>query len=207
MTCLKACPHRSVEFNLRPPGIELWTTHVPRNYEVALLLLLLGGIYLHRLPEILAWLGLQIDLTQFWLHLGISILALLTPAAVVLSAYGLIKLFNTRRKPRRFIELAYGYLPLVLGGNLAHYLRLGLSEGGKIIPVTFATFGLSGEQLPILVAHPAVIAFLQGATLIFSVLLTILLTQKIARLPLSAMIWQHLAAIILAASMWVIIVF
>jgi polyferredoxin len=32
MTCLKACPHRSVEFNLRPPGIELWTTHTPRAY-------------------------------------------------------------------------------------------------------------------------------------------------------------------------------
>jgi polyferredoxin len=45
MTCLKACPHRSVEVNLRPPGIELWTTHVPRTYEVALLLLLLG-VYL-----------------------------------------------------------------------------------------------------------------------------------------------------------------
>ena len=37
MTCLKACPHRSVEFNLRPPGIELWTTHQPRSYEVALM--------------------------------------------------------------------------------------------------------------------------------------------------------------------------
>jgi polyferredoxin len=34
MTCLKACPHRSVEVNLRPPGIELWTTHNPRTYEV-----------------------------------------------------------------------------------------------------------------------------------------------------------------------------
>ena len=25
--CLKACPNNSVEFRLRPPGIELWTTH------------------------------------------------------------------------------------------------------------------------------------------------------------------------------------
>ncbi|MBD2345294.1 cyclic nucleotide-binding domain-containing protein [Anabaena subtropica] len=207
MTCLKACPHRSVEFNLRPPGIELWTTHVPHNYEVALLLLLLGGIYLHRLPELLNWLGLSLDLTQFWLHLGISILALLIPFAVISSAHGLIKLFNIRRKPRRFIELAYGYLPLVLGGNFAHYLHLGLGEGGKILPVTFATFGLNGEQLPILVAHPAVIAFLQGTILIFSVLLTIVLTQKIARQPLRVMLWQHLVAIGLGVSMWAIIVF
>ncbi|UKP00827.1 cyclic nucleotide-binding domain-containing protein [Nostoc sp. UHCC 0870] len=207
MTCLKACPHRSVEFNLRPPGIELWTTHVPHNYEVALLLLLFGGVYLHRLPELQTWLGLELDLTPFWLHLGISLLALLIPTVVVFVAYGCMQIFNLHRKVRPFIELAYGYLPLVLGGNLAHYLRLGLGEGGKILPVTFATFGLSGEQLPILVAHPAVIAFLQGATLIFSVLLTIVLTQKIARQPLRNILWQHLAAIALGLSMWVIIVF
>ncbi|MDB9378609.1 cyclic nucleotide-binding protein, partial [Nodularia sphaerocarpa CS-585A2] len=97
-------------------------------------------------------------------------------------------------------------LPLVLGGNLAHYLRLGLGEAGRILPVTLATFGLNGEQLPILVAHPAVIDFLQGATLIFSVLLTIILTQKIARQPIRALFWQHLAAIGLGISMWAIIV-
>ncbi|RCJ39157.1 AAA family ATPase [Nostoc minutum NIES-26] len=207
MTCLKACPHRSVEFNLRPPGIELWTTHVPRKYEVALLFLLLGGVYLHRLPEILSGLGLQLDLTNFWLHLGLSLLALIIPVAVTFLGYGLMQLFQFGCKPRSFVELAYGYLPLVLGGNLAHYLRLGLGEGGRILPVTFATFGLSGEQLPVLVAHPAVMSFLQGVTLIFSVLLTIVLTQKIARQPLRAMLGQHLAAIALGVSMWAIIVF
>ncbi|MUG97405.1 4Fe-4S binding protein [Scytonema sp. UIC 10036] len=205
MTCLKACPHRSVEFNLRPPGMELWTTHVPRSYEVALLFLLLGGIYLHRLPELQSWLGLHFDLTQFLPHLGLSLFALVIPVVIPFTAYGLSR-FGSQLKPRPFIELAYGYLPLVLGGNLAHYLRLGLAEGGRILPVTFATFGLNGEQLPILVAHPAVIAFLQGSTLIFSVLFTVILTQKIARQPMRSLFWQHLAAIGLAASLWVIIV-
>ncbi|MBW4564457.1 MAG: sigma 54-interacting transcriptional regulator [Mojavia pulchra JT2-VF2] len=206
MTCLKACPHRSVEFNLRPPGIELWTTHVPRSYEVALLFLLLGGVYLHRLPELQSWLGLNLDLNDFWQHLGLSLLALLVPVAIPFAAYGLMQLLNFGRKPKAFIELAYGYLPLVLGANLAHYLRLGLGEGGRILPITFATFGLHSEQLPVLVAHPAVIDFLQGTTLIFSVLLTIVLTQKIARQPFRTMFWQHLAAIGLAASMWAIII-
>ncbi|MEC4816040.1 MAG: sigma 54-interacting transcriptional regulator [Scytonema sp. PMC 1069.18] len=233
MTCLKACPHRSVEFNLRPPGIELWTTHIPRDYEVALLLLLLGGVYLHRLPELQSWLGLHLDLTQFLPHLGLSLLALIVPSAIIFAAYGLMNfglwisdcrftafsssnskatdskkqpLSKNRRKLRSLVELTYGYLPLVLGGNLAHYLRLGLQEGGKILPVTFATFGLSGEQLPILVAHPAVIAFLQGTTLIFSVLLSVVLTQKIARQPMRTLFWQHFAAIGLGASLWAIIV-
>lgn len=206
MTCLKACPHRSVEFNLRLPAVELWTTHTPRSYEVALLCLLLGGVYLHRLPELQSWLGLQIDLSIFWQHLGLSVITLIFPTAVVLAAYALMQLTKFGRKPRPFVQLTYGYLPLVLGGNLAHYLRLGLGEAGRILPVSFATFGLQGEKLPILVAHPAVIEFLQGTTLVFSVLFTIILTQKIARQPMAALFWQHLATLALAVSMWIIIV-
>jgi len=214
MTCLKACPHRSVELNLRPPGIELWTTHIPRSYEVALLLLLLGGVFLHRLPELQDWVGLNLDLTQFGPHLGFSLVALVLPALVPVIAHAGIwgwqqlqhRLGGPLRKPRPFIELAYGYLPLVLGGNLAHYLRLGLGEAGQILPVTWATFGFSGQGLPIWVAHPAVVTFLQGTTLIVSVLLTIVLTQKIARQPLRSLLFQHLGAIALGLSLWVIIV-
>jgi len=227
MTCLKACPHRSVELNLRPPGIELWTTHVPRSYEVALLFLLFGGVFLHRLPEIQASLGLHLNLTQFLPHLGLSLVALMIPAVIAMLVYGLIQVFHwlgnyiqqaksqipnpkskiqNWYKPRPFIELAYGYLPLVLGANLAHYLHLGLGEAGQIVPVTLATFGFSGEGMPVLVAHPAVIAFLQGTTLIFSVLLTVVLTQKIARQPLRLLLPQHLASVVLAVSLWAIVV-
>jgi NAD-dependent dihydropyrimidine dehydrogenase PreA subunit len=215
MTCLKACPHRSVELNLRPPGIELWTTHVPHSYEVALLFLLFGGVFLHRLPELQTLLGLKLNLQQFWLHLGLSLVALIIPAAVALLIYGLMQLSylfyqltspSPNPKPKQFVELAYGYLPLVLGATLAHYLRLGLGEAGRILPVTLATFNYSGEGMPVVVAHPAVTAFLQGTTLLFSVLLTMLLTQKIARQPLRLLLPQHLGAVVLAASIWVIVV-
>ena len=89
---------------------------------------------------------------------------------------------------------------------MSHYLRLGLTEGGRILPVTMATFGLSGENLPILVAHPAVIAFLQGTTLIFGILLSILLTQKIARQQLKFLLPQHLVTILLGIGMSQIII-
>jgi len=215
MTCLKACPHRSVKVNLRPPAIELWTTHLERNYEMALLFLLFGGIFLHRLPELNNWLGLNINLTDFWQHLGWSVAALLIPAFVCLIAYGAISLVykinhdflnKTVASPPSFLKLAYGYLPLVLGGTLAHYLRLGLGEAGRILPVTWATFGLSGEGLPVWVLHPATVAFLQATTLMVSLILTVVLTQKIARKSMRSLLGQHLAAIILTASMWLIIV-
>ncbi|PSB55257.1 sigma 54-interacting transcriptional regulator [Chamaesiphon polymorphus] len=216
MTCLKACPHRSVELNLRPPGIELWTTHIPHAYEVALLFLLLGGIYLHRLPEINALLGLQIDLNQFLPHLGFSIAAIVLPATIPFLAYGAMQgLYKLGKleiipfklcKPLPFIDLAYGYLPLILGGNLAHYFKLGLAEGGQIIPVTFATFGLAGNNLPSFIAHPAVITFLQGMTLVLALLITFFLTQKIAKRSIRSIVPQHLASICLAVSLWISIV-
>nr|WP_229641091.1 sigma 54-interacting transcriptional regulator [Waterburya agarophytonicola] len=209
MTCLKACPHRSVEFNLRPPGIELWTTHTPRSYEVALLFLLLNVVFLHRLPEISNKLNLDLHLDNFNYHALTSAIALSIPILIPIVANIAITFLgkvSQQYKPRQFIELAYGYLPLVLAGNLSHYLRMGLGEGGKILPVTMATFGLDGANLPILIAHPAVIAFLQGATLMVGVLLSIILTQKIARQRVKYLLPQHLAIVTLAVGMWQVIV-
>lgn len=206
MTCLKACPHRSVELNLRPPGIELWTTHTATAHEVALLLLLFGAVFLHRLPEMGNRLGWNLPLNSFSVHAGVSGLALLIPAVVVVSAHQMLRLFNPNLKSRSLIELAYGYLPLVLGGNLAHYLRLGLTEAGRILPVTLATFGYGQLPAPVVVAHPAVIAFLQGVTLVIAALLSILLTQKIARQPLLKLLPQHLAILGLTVMLWQLIV-
>ncbi|MEM9807723.1 MAG: AAA family ATPase, partial [Cyanobacteria bacterium P01_D01_bin.56] len=61
-----------------------------------------------------------------------------------------------------------------------HYLSLGLTEAGRIVPVTLASFGLAATG-PVVVGDPAVIAFLQGTSLIFGALLSIVLTQRIAR--------------------------
>jgi transcriptional regulator with AAA-type ATPase domain/NAD-dependent dihydropyrimidine dehydrogenase PreA subunit len=205
MTCLKACPHRSVELNLRPPGIELWTTHVPRSYEVALLLLLLGGIFLHRLPEVQAWLGWDLRLAEFWPHAAVSVAVLTLVALIPYLGHCSFRLV-TPQPPRPFVELAYGYLPLVLGGTLAHYLRLGLTEAGQILPVTLATFGDASASLPSYSAHPAVIAFLQATTLVVSVGLTLWLSQKISRQPFWSLLPQHLTALLLAVGLWQLIV-
>ncbi|BAQ64684.1 sigma 54-interacting transcriptional regulator [Geminocystis sp. NIES-3709] len=208
MTCLKACPHRSVKLNLRPPGIELWTTHQPRLYEVALLFLLLDTVFLHKLPEINTILSLGLDLTNFWIHLSFSIVILSLPVILPLMGYGIIKLafyWNKKTLCRSFVELAYGYLPLALMANLAYYLPLGLGEGGRILPLTMATFGLNGGNLPIFVAHPAVITFLQGVSLIFGVICAIILSQKISRQSFRSFIPQHLSIIGLGILFWWIV--
>jgi len=206
MTCLKACPHRSVEVNLRPPGIELWTTHQPTYAEAALLFLLFGAILLHRLPEIERQFSWNLHLENFGWHTAVSVAALLVPVAIALLAQGLIQITHRTLKPRPFLELAYGYLPLVLGGSLAHYLRLGLTEAGRVFPITLATFGYSSVNVPIAVAEPAVLAFLQAVTLIASVWLSVILTQKIARQPLLSLLPQHFATIAIGSLLWKLIV-
>ncbi|MBD2019497.1 AAA family ATPase, partial [Leptolyngbya sp. FACHB-36] len=94
------------------------------------------------------------------------------------------------------------YLPFVLGANMAHYWQLGLSEAGRVLPVTAATFGWNGAMLPIAVAHPAVISFLQAITLIGTFWLSVFVTQKIARLPLVKMLPQHGALAVIGMGMW-----
>jgi hypothetical protein len=127
------------------------------------------------------------------------------PLAAHAGLHAVYKLADTR-KPRPFVELAYGYLPLVLFGTLAHYLRLFLTEAGRVLPVSAATIGWSGVNLPVLVAHPAVIAFLQGTSLFAGALLAIVLTQKIARYPLRLMMPHHLSTLGLTAALWWLLV-
>jgi hypothetical protein len=116
-----------------------------------------------------------------------------------------MKLLNHNPHPKPFVELAYGYLPLVLAANLAYYLHLGLTEMGRVIPVSLATVGLSGGESLVLVAHPSVISFLQGSTLIAGVLLSITLAQKIARQPFRCLLPQHIASGAIALLLWPLI--
>ena len=209
MTCLKACPHRSVAVNLRPPGIDLWTTHTPSYYEVCLLFLLLGAVLLHRLPEIEAQFGWDLRLDQFYWHTLASLVALLVPGLGAVMAHQVLRLVNRKGITKPFLKLAYGYLPFVLGASLAHYLRLGLTEAGRVVPVTFATFGFlpsTVEHLPIAIAHPAVIAFLQGVVLIGTLGLSVWVTQKIARQAFWTLWPQHLALMGMGWVLWTVIV-
>lgn len=57
MTYLKACPNRSGQLNLRAPAADLFENHKGFLAEIALLLLLFGGVFLHCSRQILAGLG------------------------------------------------------------------------------------------------------------------------------------------------------
>ncbi|UAJ73356.1 sigma 54-interacting transcriptional regulator [Synechocystis sp. PCC 7339] len=205
MTCLKACPHRSVEFNLRPPAIAIVTTHTVRPYEVALLLLLLNSVLLRRLPEFIQVWNLP-PVGTFINHGLLSLGLLFLPALLPLIAYFLIPTPKVGQKIP-FINLAYGLLPLTLTANLAHYLNLGLGEAGQVLTLVPKTFHWSLPfDLPMLVADPAAIAFLQGMLLLAGVLWSIFLSQQLSKQSFFSLLPHHGTVVGLMLIFWTVIV-
>lgn len=148
--------------------------------------------------------GKRCNFGGFWGHAIAAILALSFPVALAFLAHQLVRLLNPTFKPRPFITLAYGYLPLVLFSNLAHYLQMGLTEAGQVIPLSLATIvqPVGASASLVWMAHPAVIVFLQGACLIAGAILSSSLIQKIARQPLLKLLPQHLAVLVFTVLTW-----
>jgi polyferredoxin/CRP-like cAMP-binding protein len=174
MTCLKACPNRSVQLNVRFPATDLLESHRGFWAEGALLLLLLGGVGMHHSDRILAALGFP-DL-----HLSSEHLALSLPITVAILAVPTVAIALTQAIARHLDPalpntetMLYAYLPLTLTANLAHYIPLGLMEAGQILPVLARTLGYSGAGLPTLTWSSDVAVFLQGVTLMAGLLFSL----------------------------------
>lgn len=101
-----------------------------------------------------------------------------------------------------FLYLAYGYVPLVWAGTLAHYLEPLLGEAGKLLPITAAMVGWEDAQLPVAVAHPAVISFLQGGMLLFGAAASAILSRRIGGQPWAAIAPQVATIGLFTAELW-----
>jgi len=99
------------------------------------------------------------------------------------------------------VELGYA---ASVRANLAHHLCLGLGEAGCILPVSLATFGFSGQGLPVLVAHP-VTAF-AGNDANFLSLVNGATNAKKLPVNLYDCSCHNISAIVLGVSLWAIIV-
>ncbi|KAK9840246.1 hypothetical protein WJX74_006102 [Apatococcus lobatus] len=376
MECLKACPHGSVEFRLRPPGIDLWTSHTPSAAELALQFMLLGAVFVHHLPAVSQQVGLDpANLEGQLPHSLASFVLLSLPALLALGAHGVThylirvthhltasaanqtrasdgsevstgdpvrlgvsriqqqasavaaaaaqvaadmaresahsvwtaaagasgQLLNSiqipttllpfsqqvsptaaassrgptkrgiatplqdrasgldaagpnpspgpsglerpgmgstlgpsgvevaelqsrqkvptavvgvavgrSRPPQAFLQLAYGYLPLVWAGTLTHYLPAFLLQAGRILPVVSRTVyadhwsPLQPESLPEFAANPAVAAFLQAACLAFGTAASLALLRRLGGRPWLDIAPHCLLTLGFAAELWVL---
>ncbi|WP_200324799.1 sigma 54-interacting transcriptional regulator [Sphaerospermopsis aphanizomenoides] len=167
MTCLKGCPNRSAQLNLRFPASDLLDNHKGFWAEVALLLLLLGGVFMHHADRILGWLGfgfLPLDADHLLISIPIVCVLLSIPAVLTYGTHAIARFLDSEQP--NYLTVIYAYLPLTLAANLTHYIPAAITEAGQILPVLAHTFGYSGAGLPTLSWNLDVAQFLQGVTLI-----------------------------------------
>jgi hypothetical protein len=107
-----------------------------------------------------------------------------------------------------FVHMSYGFLPLVWGGSLSHYMRFLCEEAGRVGQVATHTLGVPWlhDQVPYLAFDPAVSTFLQGGTLLFGTLGSVVLTRKIGGQHFKE-IWPYVAAnLAISALIWNLVV-
>ncbi|WP_340643455.1 4Fe-4S binding protein [Phormidium pseudopriestleyi] len=186
MSCLKACPNRSVQLNFRSPAADLFENHKGFPAEIALLLLLFGGVFLHCSQPILAWFGwgdLAIDSGHLAIAIPVVLLLLSIPLILTYITHKIAELFDPEMPD--YQTVVYAYMPMVLAGNLAYYLPSAMTEAGQILPVIARTFGFSGDGLFTLTWSLDVAQFAQGLTLISFLAFSLFPLLKITRRPLA----------------------
>ncbi|MEA5472391.1 sigma 54-interacting transcriptional regulator [Spirulina sp. 06S082] len=189
MTCLKACPNRSVQLNFRFPAADILENHHGFPAEVALMLLLFGGVFMHYSHSLLSWIGwgdLSIDSKHLLISLPVVAILLSIPFVATYLIHKLTRLFDPQQPD--YLKVIYAYLPMTLGLNLAYYIPAAITEAGTILPTIARSFGFSGESLPTLAWSNDVAAFLQGLTLLTVFVLGIFPLIKITQRPL----WSNL---------------
>jgi polyferredoxin len=207
MTCLKACPHDSVQLRLRPPGLDLWSGHAATAGEVCLMFLLLGAAFLHHIPAIVNQFRLDPTLMdQRCGHLAVTVFLLAAPGAAVWALDAATRqLQGSKLAP--LVELAYSYLPLVWAGNLAFWLGMLFAEGGTLLPVAARTvgFGAAASWLPSWQANVSVASFVRHVVLLGGLASSLTLLRRLGRAEWPSLS-QHAAAMVLCtAELWYLI--
>jgi NAD-dependent dihydropyrimidine dehydrogenase PreA subunit len=168
LTCVQACPHRSVKLRLRPPAADLQKGMAVPFGERLLLLVLLGGVALHHWQGWLAWLPWAPESLQagpLLPRFGVGLIALLLPVLVA----------GWWPKP-----LLYGLLPLVWALLLSRYLPLGMVEAGQLLPVSaFPWQGAAAALWPSWSADQHVVAFCQSAVIAVGLIWSLVILRRL----------------------------
>ena len=157
MSCVQACPNRSVQLRLRPPAADLQPDMQAPSGERGLILVLAGGVTLHHWHRLLGWLPLAPDSLQsgpLLARLSIATLALALPAAMGLWL------------ERRWL---YAALPLLWSLLLARHLPLGMLEAGTLLPIGWPSWS----------ADPHVVGFCQTFSIAIGWCGSILLIRRL----------------------------
>lgn len=174
LTCVQACPHRSVQLRLRPPAADLQRDMEPPAGEVGLILVLMGGLCLHHWQRLLGGL----PLAPHSLTSGPLLPRLALGAAALALPAGLFLVCSLFTGPRLRPGL-YGCLPLLWVLMLADHLPMGMEEAGRLLPVSLASWPDLAQQLPAWSADTHVIAFCQTAVVLMGLGGSVVLLRRL----------------------------
>lgn len=137
--CVKNCPHRSIQVNLRVAPQELWRIQSPRAADSFLVMALVAVFFpLARHQQFLALIH-RYD----WPHLA-GTLYLVGLIGLAVGGYSVFILLQSRLAKRNFAPLfaasGYGLIPLVLGAFLAVYFEMFISGAWRFIPLLLSPF-------------------------------------------------------------------
>jgi len=201
LTCVQACPHRSVQLALRPPAADIQRQMEVPAGEPGLLLVLAGDLCLHHWQRLLGWLPLAPgSLVEGPLlpRLAFAFLALAVPAAL----FGASRLLFSDARLRRTL---YGLLPLIWALLLARHLPMGMGEAGMLLPVSLAPVAdrLEPQWLALVPSWRAdqhVIGFCQSAAVLLGLLWAVVLLRRQLANSRAAWLGSSLLALGLAAA-------
>jgi transcriptional regulator with AAA-type ATPase domain/NAD-dependent dihydropyrimidine dehydrogenase PreA subunit len=202
MTCIKTCPNRAGQLNLRFPASDLFDHHHGFWAEVALLLLLFGGVFMHHSHRILSWFGwenLPIDADHLLISMPLALILLSIPATLTYITHAIARFFDHEQPD--YLTIIYAYLPFALAANLAYYVPSFMMEAGQILPVFARSLGFSGAGLPSFTWSLDVAQFLQGVTLmsamVFSPYPLLRMTKKDEELDITVRFINNLPHLLL----------
>lgn len=159
--CVKVCPNRSPVLNLRLPGYELWTTHVP-DQAFAVLVMVLAGTQLFRGFEHLGLLTMFRGSTAAWWGgtLAVLIGSVLT-AWFATSMMGAVAFGPPASGAgSTTFRTAYALVPLVFAGEAGFHLERFLTFSGQFLPILGRQMGLD-DALPGFTVSPFLIKTIQ----------------------------------------------
>ena len=153
--CVKNCPYRAVQINMRPPGQELWTVQKPVAGAAFFSILLATLVFAMVLPDLP---GFDAAVRQVLTFLPDSQTASFTALMIMTVLVSLVVLWSgafffgeRETNPGRFTRYSLAFIPLALCAHFANQLRYlpgigGLSvqlaqEKGAAVAV-FASFNL-----------------------------------------------------------------
>jgi transcriptional regulator with AAA-type ATPase domain/polyferredoxin len=151
--CIKNCPYRSVQLNLRPPAQEIWTQTKPVKGGAFFSLLLAGLLIVEILPDLpqgglfpetmIPFLKFNTDLGYTALLIGIVLLSLFLVELPRLLFY---RHENSPGIGSNSIRYSFAFIPLALCGNFANHLRYVPGGAGLTVQLTRFPFGGSATS-------------------------------------------------------------